>query len=112
MQTIKDFFAHPIIQTALVTGASIIVLAWFSKRILAEPLREWELALPAFLFTLWQGLVAGKTAAPCRINARPVSGVRTTATLLVRARTIRFDSSSEPRDPVISNDGWGDGRSG
>jgi hypothetical protein len=64
MQTIKDFFAHPIIQTALVTGVSIIVLAWFSKRVFAEPLREWELALPAFLFTLWQGLTARKTAAP------------------------------------------------
>jgi hypothetical protein len=64
MKTIKEFFAHPIIQTALVTGASTIVLAWFSKRVFAEPLRNWELALPVLLFTLWQGLAARKSAAP------------------------------------------------
>jgi hypothetical protein len=62
--TIKDFFAHPIIQTALVTGVSTVVLAWFSKRVAPEPLRSWELALPVFLFTLWQGFAARKNAAP------------------------------------------------
>jgi hypothetical protein len=64
MSTIKDFFAHPIIQTALVAGASTIVLAYCSKRVFADPLRQWELAVPAFLFTLWQGFAAMKNAAP------------------------------------------------
>jgi hypothetical protein len=55
MKTVKEFFAHPIIQTALVLGASIIILAYFSKRVLAEPLKNWELGLPGFLAVLFQG---------------------------------------------------------
>lgn len=57
MKTVKEFFAHPLIQMALVLGAITIVLAYFSKRILAEPLRNWELGLPAYLAVLFQGFV-------------------------------------------------------
>ena len=60
MKTIKDFFAQPMIQMALVIGVSTILLAYFSKRVFAEPLRNWELAIPAFLATLFQGLAASK----------------------------------------------------
>lgn len=56
MKTIKEFFAHPIIQMALVLGAVTVILAYVSKRVLDEPLRNWELALPALLASLWQGL--------------------------------------------------------
>ena len=40
---------------ALVLGAITVILAYFSKRVLAEPLRNWELGLPAFLAILFQG---------------------------------------------------------
>ena len=45
---------------ALVLGASTIVLAYFSKRVFVEPLRNWELALPAFVATLFQGFAYKK----------------------------------------------------
>jgi hypothetical protein len=40
---------------ALVMGASTIILAYFSKRVFAEPLSKWELGLPALLAVLFQG---------------------------------------------------------
>lgn len=54
-QSVKDFFAHPIIRMALALGASTVVLAYFSKRVAAEPLMHWELGLPAFVASLFQG---------------------------------------------------------
>ena len=81
MRIIREFFAHPIIQTALVTGASTIALAWFSKRIFAEPLRNWELGLPVFLFTLWQGFAAMKNERPW--FRRPWIGMTIIATVTV-----------------------------
>ena len=60
MKKIKEFFAHPIIQLALVLGASTLILSYFSKRILAEPIRKWELGLPAFLAMLFQGYAVHK----------------------------------------------------
>jgi hypothetical protein len=57
---IKEFFLHPIIQMALVMGASTIILAYFSKRVFAEPMRNWELGLPAFLATIFQAFAVKK----------------------------------------------------
>ena len=57
-RAVKEFFSHPIIQTALVAGASTVILAYFSKRVLDVPLRKWELGLPALLLALFQGLAA------------------------------------------------------
>lgn len=48
------------IQMALVIGASTIILAYYSKRVFAEPLRNWELAIPALLATLFQGFAASR----------------------------------------------------
>ena len=56
LKTIKEFFAHPIIQLALVLGAITLILSYFSKRVLTEPLRNWELGLPAFIASLFKGL--------------------------------------------------------
>jgi len=56
MKTIKEFFSHPIIQMALVLGTITITLSYFSKRVFDEPLRNWQLGLPAFLATVFQGL--------------------------------------------------------
>ena len=60
MNKIKEFFAHPIILLALVLGASTLVLSYFSKRVLAEPLSKLELGLPALLAMLFQGLAKTK----------------------------------------------------
>ena len=81
MRTIRDFFAHPIIQTALVAGASTILLAWCSKRVFAEPLSNLELSLPALIFTLWQGFAAMKNARPW--FRRPWIGMTIIATVTV-----------------------------
>jgi hypothetical protein len=56
MQTIKDFFAHPLIQIALAVAFSIVVLAHYSKNVLAEPLGNLELALPPLIAMLFQTL--------------------------------------------------------
>ena len=60
MKTIKEFFAHPMIQMALVIGAITIILAYYSKRVFAEPLSNLELAIPALLATLFQGFAASR----------------------------------------------------
>jgi len=64
MKTIKEFFTHPLIQMALVLGAITIILAIFSKRVFAEPLRNWELGLPAFLAALFQGFAKSRKDSP------------------------------------------------
>jgi hypothetical protein len=55
MNTVKEFFAHPLIQMALVLGVITLVLSHFSKRVFDEPLRNWELGLPALIAMLFQG---------------------------------------------------------
>ncbi|MFH2053568.1 MAG: hypothetical protein ABIK96_13975 [bacterium] len=64
MTRIKEFLAHPIIQMALVLGAVTILLAIYSKRVAAEPLRNWELALPGFCGTLFQGFSQSRRSSP------------------------------------------------
>jgi len=49
MSGFKKFKINPQIQIALATGTSILVLAYFSKRVLPEPLSYMELALPPFI---------------------------------------------------------------
>ena len=60
MENIKAFFAHPIIQFALVLGACTITLAYFSKRVLPEPLSNLELALPQLLAMLLEGIAVSR----------------------------------------------------
>ena len=54
MSKLKEFFKSPHIQIALATGVSILVLAYFSKRVLPKPLEYLELALPPFLATIYE----------------------------------------------------------
>jgi len=54
MSKLKEFFKSPHIQIALATGFSILVLAYFSKRVLPKPLGYLELALPPFLATIYE----------------------------------------------------------
>ena len=49
MSKVKKISINPQIQIALAAGMSIIVLAFFSKRVLPEPLSYLELALPPFV---------------------------------------------------------------
>ena len=72
MQTIKDFFAHPLIQIALAVGFSIVVLAYFSKNVLDEPLSNLEHALPPFIAVLFQPLANIRKGA---WFTRPIVGV-------------------------------------
>jgi len=58
MKKLKDLIKSPHIQIALVTGICIIVIAWFSKRILAEPVSNLQTAIPPFLMALYEGFSA------------------------------------------------------
>lgn len=84
MKTVREFIAHPMIQMALVLAAITLILAYFSKRVFAEPLRNWELGLPAFLGSLFQGLTGTRKSSRF---SRPWVGVLVTvlAAILVLA---------------------------
>ena len=58
MSKIKDFFKSPHIQMSLATGISIIVLAYFSKHVLSEPIGYLPLAIPPFVMTIWEALLS------------------------------------------------------
>ena len=58
MSKIKDFFKNPHIQISLATGISILTLAYFSKRVLPEPLSYLEIAAPPFIATIYESLLA------------------------------------------------------
>ncbi len=58
MRKTKNFSVHPRIQIALATGLSIVVLAYFSKRVLSEPLSYLELAAPPFLAMIYETATA------------------------------------------------------
>lgn len=61
MSKVKEFFESPHIQIALATGISIIVLAYFSKRVFTEPIGYLPLAIPPFVATIYEA-VLGKYA--------------------------------------------------
>ena len=58
MSKIKDLFKNPHILISLATGINIITLAYFSKKILPEPLSYLELAAPPFIATIYESLLA------------------------------------------------------
>jgi hypothetical protein len=57
MKKLKDLIRSPHIQISLVTGFSIIVLAYFSKKILPEPIGYLPLAIPPFIATIYEAVV-------------------------------------------------------
>ena len=57
MKKLKKLIRSPHIQIALATGASIIIMAYFSKRVLPEPIGYLSLAIPPFLATLYESLL-------------------------------------------------------
>ncbi len=56
MSKLKELIKSPHIHIALATGFSIIILAYFSKKILTEPLSYLQLALPPFIATIYESL--------------------------------------------------------
>lgn len=58
MQKLKELLKSPHIQIALATGVSIIVLAYFSKRVLPEPIGYLPLAIPPFIATIYEAVAA------------------------------------------------------
>ena len=57
---------------ALATGASVVVLAYFSKRVLPEPLSKFELALPPLVAVLFEALEKSRKGS---WYVRPVFGI-------------------------------------
>ena len=58
MKKLKELIKSPHIQIALATGVSIIVLAYFSKKILPEPIGYLPLAIPPFIATIYEAVAA------------------------------------------------------
>jgi hypothetical protein len=59
---VKGFFGLRVILFALALGAGTITLAYFSKRVLPEPLSNLELALPQLSAMVSEGLAAMRRA--------------------------------------------------
>lgn len=56
MLKIQEFFKSAHIQIALVTGFSIIIMAYFSKHVLAKPIKYLPLAIPPFIATTYEAV--------------------------------------------------------
>lgn len=54
MKKFKYLLKSPHIQIALATGVSIIVIAYFSKRILPKPIGYLPLAIPPFIASIYE----------------------------------------------------------
>ena len=57
MSKVKDFFKSPHIQIALATGFSIIIMSYFSKRILPRPIGNLPSAIPPFIMVIYEGVL-------------------------------------------------------
>ncbi len=56
MSKIKKAIKSPDTQIAMATGVSIIVLAWFSKKVFTEPIGYLPLAVPPFVATIYEAV--------------------------------------------------------
>ena len=57
MSKFKEIIKSPHVQIALATGISIIVMAYFSKRILPKPIGYVPTAIPPFLMVVYEALL-------------------------------------------------------
>ena len=87
MMAKRKFRVHPLTQIAGVTGLSILALAYFSKRVLPEPLSYLELAFPPFLAVVYE---AAAKSRPSAFYSRPVFGIL--AILLATVLVIAFNA--------------------
>lgn len=58
MSRIKELIKSTHVQISFVTGISIIILAYFSKCFLPEPLSYLELAFPPFIMTIYEAVLS------------------------------------------------------
>ena len=58
MKKLKELIKSPHIQIALATGVSLIALAYFSKRILPEPIGYLPSAIPPFIAIIYEGILS------------------------------------------------------
>lgn len=56
LQTMKELIGSKHIQLALVTGISLIVLSYVSKRVLDEPMRDLYIAVPGLIMAFAEGM--------------------------------------------------------
>ena len=54
MKKLKELLKSPHIQIAIATGVSIIVLAYFSKRVLPKPIGYLPLAIAPFIASIYE----------------------------------------------------------
>lgn len=57
MSKLKELIKSPHIQIALSTGVCIVVMAYFSKRVLPKPIGYLPTAVPPFLMAVYEALL-------------------------------------------------------
>jgi hypothetical protein len=57
MQKLKGLLKSPHIQIALATGVSIVIMAYFSKRVLSEPIGYLQMAIPPFIALIYENVL-------------------------------------------------------
>ena len=57
MKKLKKNFKSPHIQIALATGVSIVVMAYFSKRVLPEPIGYLPMTIPPFIALIYENVL-------------------------------------------------------
>lgn len=58
MSKLKEFFKSPHIQIAMATAVSIIALAYFSKRVLSEPISYLPASIPPFIALIFESVLS------------------------------------------------------
>jgi len=85
---IKNLLKSPHIQIALATGFCIIVLAYFSKRILPEPIGYLPLAIPPFIASIYEAVAAKHKNKKLTITRYWVTAIFFSTTLVIFIYTI------------------------
>ena len=57
MTKLKELIKSPHFQIALATGVSIIVMAYFSKRVLSNPISYFQMAIPPFIALVYENVL-------------------------------------------------------
>ena len=57
MNKLKELLKSPHIQIALATGVSIVVMAYFSKRVLPKPIGYFQMAIPPFIALVYENVL-------------------------------------------------------
>jgi predicted histidine transporter YuiF (NhaC family) len=57
MNKFSELIKSPHIQIALATGVSIVVMAYFSKRVLPEPIGYLPMAIPPFIALVYENVL-------------------------------------------------------